>query len=78
LRVLADEPTGNLDSDTGAAVLKLLLSLTRDAGRTLLMVTHSMEVVPLADRVFRLKDGHLMETTETAREGYQLRELASR
>lgn len=77
LLILADEPTGNLDSETGAAVLKLLLSLTRDAGRTLIMVTHSMDVVPLANRVFRLKDGHLEENTETAREGYQLRELAA-
>lgn len=74
LLILADEPTGNLDGDTGASVLKLLLDLSRDAGRTLIMVTHSMDVVPLADRVFRLKSGHLVEVTEAAREGYNLRE----
>lgn len=61
LLILADEPTGNLDGETGEAVLALLLDLTRDAGRTLIMVTHNMEVVPLADRVFRLTDGHLVE-----------------
>ncbi|MCA9991170.1 MAG: ABC transporter ATP-binding protein [Ardenticatenaceae bacterium] len=60
--VLADEPTGNLDEETGERVLNLLLSLTRNAGKTLIMATHSPEVVPLADRVFRVHDGHLVET----------------
>jgi putative ABC transport system ATP-binding protein len=61
LLILADEPTGNLDGDTGASVLHLLLDLTRDAGRTLIMVTHSLDVVPLADRAFQLSDGQLVE-----------------
>lgn len=52
--VLADEPTGNLDEDTGEIVMSLLLELTRDAGRTLVMATHSPEIVPLADRVCRI------------------------
>jgi putative ABC transport system ATP-binding protein len=64
LVILADEPTGNLDGDTGEAVLRLLIELTRDAGRTLIMVTHNMDVVPLADRVFRLHDGHLLESLD--------------
>jgi ABC-type lipoprotein export system ATPase subunit len=68
LLILADEPTGNLDSDTGASVLKLLLDLTRDAGRTLIMVTHSLDVVPLADRVFQLNDGQLLEERSVALE----------
>jgi len=59
LLILADEPTGNLDGETGDSVLQLLLRLTRDAGRTLIMVTHSMDVVPMADRAFRLWDGVL-------------------
>ena len=59
--VLADEPTGNLDGETGTMVLELLDSLTRKAGRNLVMVTHSMEVIGIADRVFRLKDGKLVE-----------------
>ena len=57
--VLADEPTGNLDEDTGASVLRLLLELTRDAGRTLVMATHNPEIVPLADRVCRIHEGRL-------------------
>ena len=66
LLVLADEPTGNLDLDTGRQVLDLLDRLTRQAGRTMVMATHSLEVVGLADRVFRLQDGRLVETWEAA------------
>lgn len=55
--VLADEPTGNLDEETGQRVLQLLLDLTRNAGKTLIMATHSPEIVPLADRVARIQDG---------------------
>jgi putative ABC transport system ATP-binding protein len=61
LLVLADEPTGNLDIDTGRQVLDLLDTLTRQAGKNLLMVTHSPDVVGLADRVFRIAEGHLVE-----------------
>ncbi len=66
LLVLADEPTGNLDLDTGRQVLDLLDRLTRRAGRTMVMATHSPEVVGLADRIFRLQDGRLVETREPA------------
>lgn len=62
--VLADEPTGNLDEDTGERVMALLLDLTREAGKTLIMATHSPEVVPLADSVFRLHDGQLIATSD--------------
>ena len=61
LVVLADEPTGNLDYETGKQVLELLDTLTRRAGKNLVMVTHSEEVVGVADRVFRLRDGKLLE-----------------
>jgi putative ABC transport system ATP-binding protein len=61
LLVLADEPTGNLDAETGAQVLDLIDTLTRRAGKNLLMVTHSPDVVGLADRVFRIAEGHLVE-----------------
>ena len=57
--ILADEPTGNLDEDTGQQVLDLLLELTRDAGKTLIMATHNPEIVPLADRVCRIHEGKL-------------------
>ncbi len=61
LLVLADEPTGNLDADTGAQVLHLLDELTRKAGKNLIMVTHSRSNARLADRIFALQNGHLVE-----------------
>jgi putative ABC transport system ATP-binding protein len=61
LIVLADEPTGNLDLETGLQVLEILDRLTRQAGKTMVMVTHSREVIGLADRVFRVDDGRLVE-----------------
>jgi putative ABC transport system ATP-binding protein len=62
--VLADEPTGNLDEETGQKVLALLLQLTRDVGKTLIMATHNPEIVPLADRVCRIHDGQLVVTSQ--------------
>jgi putative ABC transport system ATP-binding protein len=62
LLVLADEPTGNLDLETGREVLDLLDRLTRQAGKTMLMVTHSREVIGLADRIFTIDHGRLVET----------------
>ena len=60
LLILADEPTGNLDEETGAQVLALLAALARDQKRTLLMVTHSLEAASHADRVLRLSHGQLL------------------
>lgn len=64
LLLLADEPTGNLDEETGARVMDLLLEVTREQGKTLIMATHSPELVPLADRVLRVHDGTLVEQRE--------------
>lgn len=61
LLVLADEPTGNLDEETGKQVLDLLDRLTRHAGRNLIMVTHSQEAARIANRVLCLRDGCLIE-----------------
>jgi putative ABC transport system ATP-binding protein len=57
--LLADEPTGNLDQQTGRVVLELLSSMTRETGATLLMVTHSIEATAHADRVMQIRDGCL-------------------
>jgi putative ABC transport system ATP-binding protein len=59
--ILADEPTGNLDVETASDVLDLLDTLAREAGRTVLMVTHSPEVVGVADRIFAIERGALVE-----------------
>jgi putative ABC transport system ATP-binding protein len=58
--VLADEPTGNLDRQSGGAVLGLLERLARGSGKTVLIVTHSEEAAGLADRVLVLRDGGLV------------------
>jgi putative ABC transport system ATP-binding protein len=59
--LFADEPTGNLDADTAADVLELLDKLAREAGRTVLMATHSREVIGVADRIFTMQRGALTE-----------------
>jgi putative ABC transport system ATP-binding protein len=61
--VLADEPTGNLDQDTGEQVLDLMLSLAREERSSLLLVTHSLAVARRADRILTLHHGHLSEQT---------------
>jgi putative ABC transport system ATP-binding protein len=59
--ILADEPTGTLDAETAAAVLAVLDGLAREAGKTVIMVTHSREVVGVADRIFDVQRGRLVE-----------------
>ncbi len=57
--ILADEPTGNLDIDTGKQVLELLDNMVRNVGKTLIMATHSEEVIGKADRVFAINNQSL-------------------
>src|SRR4029453_10452089 len=58
--LLADEPTGNLDSATGAAIIELMLRLRRERGSTLLLVTHDPALASHADRIVNLLDGRLV------------------
>ncbi|MFY9678195.1 ABC transporter ATP-binding protein [Glutamicibacter protophormiae] len=62
--VFADEPTGALDSATGAEVLETLLACTVGAGKSLVMVTHDRTVAERCDRIVHLGDGRLLEGTE--------------
>jgi putative ABC transport system ATP-binding protein len=57
--LLADEPTGNLDSKTGQAILSLLRQINRDEGCTIVMVTHSEEAAGYGDRRILLRDGRV-------------------
>lgn len=57
--VLADEPTGNLDSKTGQEVLGLLKQTARNFGQTLVMITHNLDIAQLADRIVRIEDGKI-------------------
>lgn len=66
--LLADEPTGNLDSNTGEAILGLFDKLHRERGLTLIVVTHSNEVAERAERVIRISDGHVVEDRKVHRD----------
>jgi putative ABC transport system ATP-binding protein len=63
--LMADEPTGNLDTTNGRHVLDLLLTLNREEGTTLVLVTHDPEIASHADRVITLRDG-LVESDRMA------------
>lgn len=69
LLVLADEPTGNLDEETGRQVLILLDDLTRQVGKNLLLVTHSRANAVYADRILNLQDGQLIEEIDGRKGG---------
>jgi putative ABC transport system ATP-binding protein len=58
--ILADEPTGNLDSASGKQVLEILRRLRDEQGKTILLVTHSQEGAAMADRVLKMRDGKLL------------------
>jgi putative ABC transport system ATP-binding protein len=58
--LLADEPTGNLDSQNGANILRLLEELTQETGTALLLVTHSEEATKICHRVLRMRDGRIL------------------
>ncbi len=64
--VLADEPTGNLDDATGKTVMALLSEMTHQAGKTLIMVTHSRKIAALADRVLTIENGQIVEEVKQA------------
>lgn len=69
--LLADEPTGNLDSATAAEIMTVLMDLTRRAGLTLVLVTHDPEVAGHADRILHLRDGRLVEESIPVLEGHR-------
>ena len=61
--IMADEPTGNLDSTSGAEVMEILHRLHREKGLTVVMVTHDEEIGGQAERIVRLRDGQIIDTT---------------
>jgi putative ABC transport system ATP-binding protein len=65
--LFADEPTGNLDSDTGARIVDLLESLNRESKTTIILVTHDLNLAGHAQRIIRLSDGRVVSDTETER-----------
>jgi putative ABC transport system ATP-binding protein len=61
--LLADEPTGNLDTSTGDTVLALLQRTAREQGVAVMLATHSLESASVADRIFKMRDGHIESIT---------------
>jgi len=59
--ILADEPTGNLDTESGRPVLEMLKRLSVEDGKTVIIVTHDPDAAAIADRIVRLRDGHIVE-----------------
>jgi ABC-type lipoprotein export system ATPase subunit len=60
--IIADEPTGNLDTKTGNRILHFIKDLNRNTGRTVIMATHSMETDAMAHRILCLEDGHITQS----------------
>ncbi|MEC7303649.1 MAG: ABC transporter ATP-binding protein, partial [Pseudomonadota bacterium] len=64
--LLADEPTGNLDGDTGARIVELMFGMAERAGTTLMLITHDSAIAHRCDRVLRMVDGRVEEETPLA------------
>ena len=62
--MLADEPTGNLDTQNSDAVLEMLRSSSRELGQTVLMITHNPEAAAIADRILHMRDGQIVKTEQ--------------
>lgn len=62
--ILCDEPTGALDSETGVLVLKLLLKMAKDYGKTIIIVTHNQNIARMADIIIRVKNGKIVSADE--------------
>lgn len=68
--ILGDEPTGNLDSETGDKILNILIDLNKKRGKTLVVVTHDPDIANKADQIIALKDGHLVRNHQEHKDIY--------
>ena len=59
--ILADEPTGALDSENGHAIMTILANIAKDPSRGVLVVTHDPRIVPFADRIIHIEDGRILK-----------------
>ena len=58
--ILADEPTGNLDSKSSNEIMKLLKKANKEYKQTIIMITHNLEIAKLADRIIKIEDGRIV------------------
>ncbi len=72
--ILADEPTGALDSANGQAIMKVLAEIAKDSSRGVLVVTHDPRILPFADRIVRIEDGRIVSDERPRRGGKYLSE----
>ena len=75
--ILADEPTGNLDTKTGDEVMALLKASAKKYGQTLVVITHNEEIAQMADRTVMLADGRILSGGEFSREGNNTEEVTA-
>jgi lipoprotein-releasing system ATP-binding protein len=75
--LLADEPTGNLDAESGGEIVRLLREINRDEGVTIVMVTHNLEIAAGTDRVLRMVNGTITDDTPGTRQSFQTPRLAA-
>ena len=61
--ILADEPTGNLDTENSGVVLNMMRQLNKEFGQTIIMITHNAEAAARADRIIEMRDGHVVRST---------------
>ena len=76
--VFADEPTGNLDSNTSDEVMQVIINLLREQKKTLVMVTHDPHIAEYGDKIIHLLDGRITDITFTEQESTKQNELRVR
>ena len=75
--VLADEPTGNLDSKNSDAVLSVLRRSNQELKQTVMMITHNPDAAAVGDRILHMRDGQLLDAEDLLEEGYDIRNAAA-
>ena len=75
--LIADEPTGNLDTENGLRILQLLSELNRELGLTILLATHSTETAACAERVIHMRDGQIQHITQNTAHAFKPNESPS-
>jgi putative ABC transport system ATP-binding protein len=74
--ILADEPTGALDSENGHTVMMILAQIAKDSSRGVLVVTHDPRILPFADRIIHIEDGRILGEERRERNIEEHKELA--